>query len=117
MVVPEQDRKYVISELHEGHPRVMRMKALVRGLVWWPGLDGMVEREVKYCLECQEAQALPATQPMQLWIWPTCPWSRLHTDYAGVLDDRMFMTVVDAHSKWLDVIPLKTARPRPLRNN
>ena len=96
-----------ISELHGGHPGVTRMKALVRGLVWWSGLDGMMEREVKDCPECLEAQALPATQLMQPWSWPTRPWSRPHIDYAGQQNDWMFMVVVDAHSK--GVIPLKTA--------
>ena len=72
-------------------------------------LDGMVKREVKDCPQCKEVQSLPATQPMQPWSWPTRPWSRLHIDYAGLLDDQMFMIVVDTHSKWLEVIPLKTA--------
>lgn len=109
VVVPEKGREYVVSELHGGHPGATRMKALARGLVWWPGLDGVLEGVVKNCPECQEIQSLPPTQPMQPWSWPTRPWSRLHLDFAGPLDGRMFLVIVDAHSKWLDVIPMKTA--------
>ena len=109
MVVPRQGQEFILSELHGGHPGVSRMKAVARGLVWWPGLDGMVEEVVKNCSECQQAQPLPATEPMQPWSWPTRPWSRLHMDFAGPMDGRMFLVVVDANTKWLEVIPMKTA--------
>ena len=63
---------------------------------------------VRSCSECQQAQPLPAPAPLKPWSWPTRPWSRLHIDFAGPMDGRMFLVVVDAHSKWLDVIPMKT---------
>ena len=31
------------------------------------------------------------------------PWERLHIDYAGPFLGKMFLMVVDAHSKWLEV--------------
>ena len=102
-------KEFILSELHGGHPGVSRMKAVARGLVWWPGLNGMVEEVVKNCPECQQAQLLPATKPLQPWSWPTCPWSRLHMDFAGPMDGRMFLVVVDANTKWLEVILMKTA--------
>ena len=68
MIVPLQGRK---TELHGGHPGVSRMKALARGLVWWPGLDGEVEWTVKQCSMCQQNQSSPPQAPMQPWSWPT----------------------------------------------
>ncbi|KAL5479657.1 hypothetical protein EMCRGX_G023208 [Ephydatia muelleri] len=38
VVVPPA-REAVVRLLHEGHPGISRMKALVRGVIWWPGLD------------------------------------------------------------------------------
>lgn len=64
---------------------------------------------VKNCQECQEAQPLPATAPIQLWSWQARLWSRLHIYFAGPMDGRMFLVVVDAHSKWMDVIVMKSA--------
>ena len=31
----------------EGHPGISRIKALARGVVWWPGLDSQLESKVK----------------------------------------------------------------------
>ena len=46
-MVPSRDRAFMLAELHIGHPGVLRMKVLARGVIWWSGLDGMVEVVVK----------------------------------------------------------------------
>ena len=109
VVVPPQGRESVVTELHAGHPGVSRMKALARGLVWWPGLDADIENAVKQCFGCQQNQPAPPSAPLQPWSWPTRPWSRLHIDYAGPLEGKMILIVVDAHSKWIEAIPMSTA--------
>ena len=38
------------------------------------------------------------------WIWPAKPWQRIHIDFAGPFMEKMFFIVVDAHSKWPEVI-------------
>ena len=45
----------------------------------------------------------PPVAPSHPWAWPDRPWSRIHIDYAGPIEGKMFLVVVDAHSKWLDV--------------
>ena len=40
--------------------------------------------------------------------WPDGPWKRIHVDFAGPFQGSMFMVIVDAHSKWLEVIPMST---------
>jgi len=37
------------------------------------------------------------------WEFPGECWKRLHIDFAGPFLNNMFMIVVDAHSKWLEV--------------
>ena len=103
VVVPPQGRSKVLTELHEAHPGEPRMKALARSYVWWPGLDQEIVRKVKSCDKCQSNQSASAEAPLHPWEWPGLPWSRIHIDYAGPYKREMFLVVVDAYSKWLEV--------------
>ena len=108
VVVPPQGRSKILTELHEAHPGESRMKALARSYVWWPGMDQDIVKEVKRCDKCQSHQRAPAEAPLHPWEWPGLPWSRLHIDYAGPYKGEMFLVVVDAYSKWLDVHCMKS---------
>ena len=109
VVIPTSLRQRVLSELHEGHPGITRMKSLARSFVWWPGMDKNLTSAVNSCDACQRTRHLSPSVPIQPWEWPKRPWARLHADYAGPFMGKMFLIVVDAHSKWLEVIPASSA--------
>ena len=110
VIVPPPGRQRVIQELHETHPGIARMKSLARSYVWWPNMDADLEAKVRTCSECQSSRPPPASAPLHRpWEWPQKPWSRLHLDYAGPFLNRMFLVLVDAHSKWLEVVPVSAA--------
>ena len=46
--------------------------------------------------------------PPNPWRWPSKPWQRINIDYAGPFMTKMFLLVVDAHSKWLEVITMSS---------
>ena len=109
VVIPSQGRERVLEELHQCHPGINRMKAKARSYVWWPCLDKDMEKKVLHCHICQSNQCSPSKAPLHPWEWPKDPWRRLHIDYAGPFTNRMFLVVIDAHSKWLEVIPTTSA--------
>ena len=109
LIIPSKGRKQVLKLLHQTHSGMSRMKGLARSYIWWPGMDQEVEREVQACNVCQENHKSPPTAPLHPWEWPESPWSRIHVDYAGPVQGEMFLLIVDAHSKWLDIYPVKTA--------
>ena len=49
-----------------------------------------------------ESTFTPAV-PMHPWEWPEHPWDRIHIDFAGPFMGKMFLLVVDAHSRWMEV--------------
>ena len=109
VVVPSPGRQRVLQQLHEGHPGMARMKGLARMHMWWPRMDEDVTQVVRSCHECQKNQATPPQAPLQPWSWPKQPWSRLHLDFAGPMLNHMFLVVVDAHTKWIEVVPMSNS--------
>ena len=65
--------------------------------------DVEIHNLVKSCSVCQQSRPAPALAPLHSWEWPSEPWNRLHLDFAGPYMGHMFLIIVDAHSKWLDV--------------
>ena len=106
VIVPKKLQQHVLNELHQSHPGMARMKTLARSHVWWPNLDHDIESLVKACSQCQSVRSSPPVAPLHPWSWPTRPWQRIHVDYAGPFRGRNFLIVVDAHSKWPEVIPM-----------
>ena len=76
VIVPAKLRQKILSELHQGHSGIVRMKALARSHVWWPELDDDITNMVRGCIECQSVKLLPAKAPLHPWAWPTSLWER-----------------------------------------
>ena len=63
---------------------------------------------MKSCHTCQVNQNAPAKAPPHPWEWPERPWSRIHIDHAGPYHNQLWLIIVDAHSKWLDIYPVSS---------
>ena len=109
VVVPPKERARVVEELHEAHPEIWRMKALARSYVWWPKIDTDLEQKVRQCSPCQENRKSRPEAPLHPWEWPTKPWVRLQLDYVGPFLGKMFLIVIDSHSKWMEAFPMNTS--------
>ena len=99
VIIPSRDRQALLSELHGGHVVSSRMKELARSYLWWPNIDNDLEELVKRCPACLETCKSPPKAELHPWEWPSQPWHRLHVDYAGPIQGKYFLIVVDAHSK------------------
>ena len=77
VVVPVAGRESLMGKLDEAHPGMVRMEYLA-------------------------TRKLPASPSLHQLEWPGTPWYRLPTDYAGPLQGRMVLIIIDAYSKFID---------------
>ncbi len=109
VIVPSKLREKVLKLLHEDHKGLSRMKSVARSYVWWPGMDSHLDQIVKNCESCISTRNSPAKLKDATWPIPAEPWSRVHVDFAGPVRGKMLLILVDATSKWPEVVPLSTA--------
>ena len=76
--------------------------------MWWHGIDLKIEQMTKSCERCQAVRNSPPSAPLHPWSWPSHPWQRIHLDFAGPFCGKMFLVIVDTHSKWGEVIEMKS---------
>ena len=106
VILPKSLQQQVLQALHENHPGITRMKSVPRSYVWWNGMDKDIEDLAKSCIKCQEQKSNPPVAPLHSWVWPSAPRKRVHVDFAGPFLDKMFLILLDAHSKWPEVVPM-----------
>ncbi|KAK3750552.1 hypothetical protein QZH41_011085, partial [Actinostola sp. cb2023] len=116
VIVPPSLRDRVLEELHNAHPGIAKMKAVARSYVWWPKIDVEIEGKVRNCQSCAKTRNDPPAAPLYPWCWPMKPWQRLHVDFA-TFSGKHYLIVVDAHSKWPEVIgPMSTTTAESTTN-
>jgi hypothetical protein len=107
VVIPETLQNTILTELHDQHIGVNRMKSLARGYVWWPNLDAEIEHIAATCETCQSLRKIPAEAPLHPWVRASRPMERIHIDFAD-FKNQSFLILIDSYSKWLEVLPMKS---------
>lgn len=108
VVVPECYRQQILQRLHQDHPGQVRMKSLARSFVYWPGIDKQIAEYVRHCEQCIATSKTPIRVPLHPWPKSSGPWARIHIDFAGPVNGRFYIIIVDAHSKWPEVFATST---------
>ena len=104
MIIPTPGREAILSELHECHPGIVRMKAVAHSFVWWPDIGDKILAKLRACEVYQQQRNATHTAQLHPGQWSRQPWHRGHVDYAGPMDGKMGLVVVDVHSTFTDVI-------------
>ena len=107
VVIPQQLKKRMLEELHEGHLGIVKMKSVARNHLWWPGIDREIEEVTRSCEGCQQMKRNPKLTPLHPREFPGGPWRRIHLDFAGPIEGKMLLVIVDAYSKWPEVVVME----------
>jgi len=93
----------VLKLLHQGHPGIQQMIPLTRKYAYWPGMGHDIEEMIHLWGPCAAAkQFLKAT--LHSWHPVTKPSEWIHINFAGPHLGRHFLNVMDAYSKYPDVV-------------
>ncbi|KAK2578563.1 hypothetical protein KPH14_012210 [Odynerus spinipes] len=76
-------------------------------IVPWPNIDKDIGDIAAACKVCVRERKKSASVPLTPWPYPDKCWSRIHTDLLGPFHGHMFMIIIDANSKWPEVIDMQ----------
>uniref|UniRef100_A0A5S6R443 RNA-directed DNA polymerase n=1 Tax=Trichuris muris TaxID=70415 RepID=A0A5S6R443_TRIMR len=123
IVVLQSLQALLISLAHETHQEIIRTKARLRELYWWPAMHAQVELFVRNCSTCQQMDKTvtsfhPPLQPVPL---PSAEWEKLGIDIVGPLNgmpytQRFAVTMIDYYSKWPEVYFYQRATTKDVLN-
>jgi transposase InsO family protein len=99
LVVPDSLRKRAVQLAHEGHQGLTKTKALIREKVWFPGIDKMVEEEIRLCLPCQVATPANSREPLKMSALPKAAWREVSVDFASVGSEYL-LVITDDYSRF-----------------
>ncbi|PIO76518.1 integrase core domain protein [Teladorsagia circumcincta] len=108
LVIPKSLQRRVLQSLHKAHPGQARMKMLARSYVYWPSMDTDIDTLVRNCTTCAQLAKNPVKVELQSWPKTVTPWARVHADFAGPLDGNFYLVIVDAFSKWPEIIQMNS---------
>ena len=68
VIIPPKHQAELLAELHEGHLGIVKMKALARSYMWWPGMDKAIEEVAKGCTGCHSTHGSGRHDHGNAWI-------------------------------------------------
>ena len=109
IVIPRSLRRLMFHEMHEkgGHLDISKTKSIARSYAWWPKMDEEIEKQVKSCVACLKSLPDPNRSTTTPWPVEEAPFIRIHMDFFQ-LNNKNYLLIVDAHSKWLEAYEMKT---------
>jgi transposase InsO family protein len=109
IILPAPLRSHELSLAHEGHQGLVKTKRLLRGKVWFPGIDAQAKSMIEKCIPCQAATPTKHHEPLQMTKLPDGPWQKLSADFCGPLPTGDYLLVViDEYSRYPEVEILKS---------
>lgn len=108
VIIPSKCREDVLKSLHASHLGVVKTKSLARSYLWWPRIDTEVEEFISKCEACAKLRPEPNKAKLMSWESTGKPWTRLHIDFAGPIDNFYYFIVMDSYSKWIEIAKTKT---------
>ena len=109
IVIPEDQRREILEQLHTGHFGMEKTKQRARDSVYWPGINADIERLVTDCPVCQHHQWTTVKEPMMNHPIPDLPYEHVAADLFEC-QGKHYLCVQDYYSRYFEVERLYSTR-------
>lgn len=93
IVIPKDLQMRVIDLTHEGHQGIVKTKQLLREKVYFPGIDKLVEKVCKSCIQCLASTPQTVFEPLKMSELPENVWENLSVDFCGPFSNGYYVMV------------------------
>lgn len=70
-------------------------------------MDRDLKEVARKWLVCTLRAKYPIEAELRQWLLPSGPWYGLHSDYAGPCKNEMLFVLIDAYSKWPQIVVIQ----------
>ena len=102
IVVPQQLRKEILSNLHAAHQGATGMRARANNSIYWPGMSSDITNTRLNCKPCTEHAPSQPAEPLIPTPFPDWPFQKICADYFFI-DLHSYLIVADRYSGWISV--------------
>ena len=104
IVVPSSATAHIIDLQHsEAHLGIVKMKATLKGLYYWPQMDNQIEQKLLTCPDCEAHQPRQQAQPI-IPLQASYPWESASCDLF-TYNGKPHVAIKDRYSGFLFVSP------------
>ena len=103
IVVPRRMRDMVLSKIHEGHMGINKSRERANMSVFWPGINGDIQKTIRDCEFCQVHRPSQKHEPLIVTPQPQRPWQKIAVDLCEVKKEK-YMVMMDYFSKWIEIL-------------
>jgi len=101
LIIPPSLQQEVVRICYEGHQGMTKAKALLRTFCWFPGIDSMVEQEVRKCIPYQATRPPTHPEPIKTNELPNGPWQFVEMDFQELYPNGEYIFImIDRYSRW-----------------
>ncbi|KAJ1138252.1 hypothetical protein NDU88_004643 [Pleurodeles waltl] len=90
----------VIELAHQGHQRAAKAKAVLWSMVWFPGMDSLVDDRVRRCHSCAITAIEQPITPVITEEASTRLWSKVCMDFGSFPDGWLMLVLLDSHLRF-----------------
>ena len=95
----------MLEKVHAGHMGVEKSKRRARDILYWPGMNGQIEKMILKCSTCLEHRSLNQEESLVSQPTPRMPWDTVATDLF-YWQNSGYLLVVDYFSRFFEVSKL-----------